>query len=138
MNVQAMVFGNMGDDCATGVAFTRDPSTGENTFYGEYLVNAQGGVQARELADWASVVRSGRPALAVVNKVDTLREADRERYLQDARDKLGVVEADFLAAAFDPLPQLSDSPLGVEEVRRWLTRGLVELGKERQELPWER
>jgi len=42
VNVQAMVFGNMGDDCATGVAFTRDPSTGENTFYGEFLVNAQG------------------------------------------------------------------------------------------------
>jgi pyruvate,orthophosphate dikinase len=42
VNVQAMVFGNMGEDCATGVAFTRDPSSGENAFYGEYLVNAQG------------------------------------------------------------------------------------------------
>jgi pyruvate, orthophosphate dikinase len=42
VNVQAMVFGNMGEDCATGVAFTRDPSTGLNEFYGEYLVNAQG------------------------------------------------------------------------------------------------
>ena len=42
VNVQAMVFGNMGDDCATGVAFTRDPAMGENYFYGEYLVNAQG------------------------------------------------------------------------------------------------
>jgi pyruvate,orthophosphate dikinase len=42
VNVQAMVFGNMGNDCATGVCFTRDPSTGENNFYGEYLVNAQG------------------------------------------------------------------------------------------------
>ncbi|MBC8185966.1 pyruvate, phosphate dikinase [candidate division KSB1 bacterium] len=42
VNVQAMVFGNMGDDCATGVAFTRDPATGEHEFYGEYLVNAQG------------------------------------------------------------------------------------------------
>ncbi len=42
VNVQAMVFGNMGDDCATGVAFTRDPATGENKFYGEYLINAQG------------------------------------------------------------------------------------------------
>ncbi len=42
VNVQAMVFGNMGGDCATGVCFTRDPSTGENLFYGEYLVNAQG------------------------------------------------------------------------------------------------
>jgi pyruvate,orthophosphate dikinase len=42
VNVQAMVFGNMGDDCATGVAFTRDPSTGEKRFFGEFLINAQG------------------------------------------------------------------------------------------------
>jgi pyruvate,orthophosphate dikinase len=42
VNVQAMVFGNMGDDCATGVAFTRDPATGDGRFYGEYLINAQG------------------------------------------------------------------------------------------------
>lgn len=42
VNIQAMVFGNMGDDCATGVAFTRDPSTGERKFFGEYLSNAQG------------------------------------------------------------------------------------------------
>src|SRR5205807_5489406 len=42
VNCQTMVFGNMGDDCATGVAFTRNPSTGENKFYGEFLINAQG------------------------------------------------------------------------------------------------
>ena len=42
VTVQAMVFGNMGEDCATGVAFTRNPSTGANEFYGEFLVNAQG------------------------------------------------------------------------------------------------
>ena len=42
VNVQSMVFGNMGDDCATGVAFTRNPSTGEKKFFGEYLANAQG------------------------------------------------------------------------------------------------
>lgn len=42
VNVQCMVFGNMGDDCGTGVAFTRNPSTGEKKLYGEYLVNAQG------------------------------------------------------------------------------------------------
>jgi len=42
VNVQAMVFGNMGADCATGVAFTRNPGSGENGFYGEYLINAQG------------------------------------------------------------------------------------------------
>ena len=42
VNIQTMVFGNMGDNSATGVAFTRDPATGENKFYGEFLVNAQG------------------------------------------------------------------------------------------------
>ena len=42
VNIQVMVFGNMGDDCGTGVAFTRNPATGENVFYGEYLINAQG------------------------------------------------------------------------------------------------
>src|SRR5213079_2697583 len=41
-NICSMVFGNMGDDSGTGVAFTRDPATGENVFYGEYLINAQG------------------------------------------------------------------------------------------------
>ena len=42
VNVQAMVFGNMGDECGTGVGFTRNPATGENVFFGEYLINAQG------------------------------------------------------------------------------------------------
>ncbi|MCA9521303.1 MAG: pyruvate, phosphate dikinase [Myxococcales bacterium] len=42
VNVQAMVYGNMGEDCGTGVCFTRDPSTGERRFYGEFLINAQG------------------------------------------------------------------------------------------------
>ena len=42
VNVQSMVFGNMGTDCSTGVVFTRNPSTGENVFFGEYLINAQG------------------------------------------------------------------------------------------------
>jgi len=42
VSIQAMVFGNMGDDCSTGVCFTRNPATGENAFYGEFLVNAQG------------------------------------------------------------------------------------------------
>src|SRR5665213_1593721 len=67
VNVQAMVFGNMGDDCATGVCFTRDPSTGENMFYGEYLVNAQGedvvaGIRTPQPLS-LSVAREGEVAL---------------------------------------------------------------------------
>jgi len=42
VNIQSMVFGNLGEDCATGVCFTRDPSTGDKKFFGEYLINAQG------------------------------------------------------------------------------------------------
>jgi pyruvate, orthophosphate dikinase len=54
VNVQCMVFGNLGDDCATGVAFTRNPATGENLFYGEYLPNAQG-------EDVVAGIRTPRP-----------------------------------------------------------------------------
>jgi pyruvate,orthophosphate dikinase len=60
VNVQSMVFGNMGDDSATGVAFTRDPATGENVFYGEYLVNAQG-------EDVVAGVRTPLPVQAMAN-----------------------------------------------------------------------
>ncbi|HHO50875.1 MAG TPA: hypothetical protein ENK18_08360, partial [Deltaproteobacteria bacterium] len=101
-----------------------------------YVINAQGGVQAREKADHEACLRTGRPVLAVVNKIDTLREEDRERYLEDARHKLQVRREDFLAAAFDPLPQLSESPIGIEAVQQWVTDRLVELGKDPTELPW--
>jgi pyruvate,orthophosphate dikinase len=74
VNVQSMVFGNMGNDCATGVAFTRDPATGENVFYGEYLVNAQGedvvaGVRTPlKIADMAHDPEIG-PAFKELNNV---------------------------------------------------------------------
>ncbi len=101
-----------------------------------YVVNAQGGVQAREKADYDRCVASGRPVLAVVNKIDTLRERDRERYLADAREKLGASKTSFLAAAFDPLPQLSETPIGLDAVQDWLTEHLTGLGKSPSELPW--
>lgn len=99
-----------------------------------YIVNAQGGVQARERADYTACVRSGRPVLAVVNKIDTLRPEDRRRYLDDARAKLGAPAEDFMAAAFDPLPQLSPGPLGIERVLSWLRQRLIEAGKLPSEL----
>jgi pyruvate,orthophosphate dikinase len=63
VNVQAMVFGNLGEDCATGVGFTRDPSTGENRFYGEYLVNAQG-------EDVVAGIRTPQP-VTIASKIDS-------------------------------------------------------------------
>jgi hypothetical protein len=103
-----------------------------------YLVNAQGGVQARELADHAACRARRRPVLVVVNKIDTLRETDRDRFLDDCRTKLGAAQPDVLAAAFDPLPQLSPQPLGVQAVREWIRRHLEALGKDPRELPWLR
>lgn len=99
-----------------------------------YVVNSQGGVQAREKADYTACVRTGRPVLAVVNKIDTLREEDRERYLEDARTKLGAPQDAFVGAAFDPLPQLSPTPIGLDGVRSWLRSRLLQAGKQESEL----
>jgi len=70
VNVQAMVFGNMGETSATGVAFTRDPSTGEKIFYGEYLINAQGedvvaGIRTPKPITKAARERMGEPGLSL-------------------------------------------------------------------------
>ncbi len=76
VNLVTMVFGNLGDDCATGVGFTRYPDTGENRLFGEYLVNAQGG-------DVVAGIRTPRP-------IDMLQEEMPEMYaeLQTLRERL--------------------------------------------------
>ncbi len=66
VNVQAMVYGNMGDDCATGVAFTRDPATGEKIFFGEFLINAQG-------EDVVAGVRTPQPLNSTTRRDDSLK-----------------------------------------------------------------
>ena len=81
VNVQMMAFGNMGDDCGTGVAFTRDPATGENGLFGEFLTNAQGedvvaGVRTphAHFRDGAEVPRSIRTVQRCMqNSGDTLQ-----------------------------------------------------------------
>jgi pyruvate,orthophosphate dikinase len=78
VNVQCMVFGNLGDDCATGVAFTRNPATGENVFFGEFLPNAQG-------EDVVAGIRTPRPisrAQAVGAGDDSLEASHPECYRQ--------------------------------------------------------
>jgi pyruvate,orthophosphate dikinase len=87
VNVQAMVFGNMGEGCATGVAFTRDPSTGENTFYGEYLINAQGedvvaGIRTPQHLTIAAKMNNGAADLPALEEImpDVFAELDRVRH----------------------------------------------------------
>jgi pyruvate,orthophosphate dikinase len=85
VNVQAMVFGNLGDDCATGVAFTRNPANGEKKFYGEFLVNAQGedvvaGIRTpRSIGELQSVMP--RPYMELKTVCRTL-----ERHYKDMQD----------------------------------------------------
>ena len=78
VNVQMMVFGNMGNDCGTGVAFTRNPSTGENKLYGEFLMNAQGedvvaGIRTPQKIDQLKKVAPGAydDFVAITKKLET-------------------------------------------------------------------
>lgn len=78
VNVQSMVFGNMGDDSATGVAFTRNPSTGEKAFYGEFLINAQG-------EDVVAGIRTPQPITKIAAQgsgMKSLEEALPQAYSQ--------------------------------------------------------
>jgi len=85
VNVQAMVFGNMGDDCATGVGFTRNPSTGEKAFYGEYLTNAQG-------EDVVAGVRTPKPIAELEHEMPAVYQqlneitSKLEKHYRDVQD----------------------------------------------------
>jgi pyruvate,orthophosphate dikinase len=97
VTVQAMVFGNMGEDCATGVAFTRNPSTGENAFYGEYLINAQGedvvaGIRtpqhltiAGKLANQSNLPAMEETMPEVFNELNIVRDT-LEKHYRDMQD----------------------------------------------------
>src|SRR5882762_7163439 len=95
VNVQTMVFGNMGDRSATGVAFTRDPATGERIFYGEYLINAQGedvvaGVRTpHPIADLAKEMPAAHKELMQVRAL-------LERHFKDMQDLEFTVEENHL------------------------------------------
>ena len=92
VNIQTMVFGNMGDDCGTGVAFTRHPSTGENQLFGEYLINAQG-------EDVVSGVRTPKPISTLQTDMPQLYEEfaliakKLEAHYRDMQDIEFTIEA---------------------------------------------
>src|SRR5438552_3090796 len=91
VNVQSMVFGNMGDDSGTGVAFTRDPSTGERKLYGEYLTNAQG-------EDVVAGIRTPRPIAAMAGELpQAYKQFEQiarklERHYRDVQDMEFTIE----------------------------------------------
>ncbi len=103
VNIQSMVFGNMGDTSATGVAFTRNPSTGENRLYGEFLINAQGedvvaGIRTPQSLTRASREEMGETSLSMEEAMPTVYEEFREtvgrleRHYRDMQDIEFTVE----------------------------------------------
>ncbi len=109
VNVQAMVFGNMGDTSATGVAFTRDPATGERAYYGEWLVNAQGEDVVAGIRTPQYLIRQSRERAGA--KPLSMEEAMPEAYAE-------------LAAVFDLLEKhyrdMQDIEFTVERGKLWM------------------
>src|SRR5262249_8207867 len=84
-NICSMVFGNMGDDCCTGVAFTRDPATGDKVFYGEYLINAQGEDVVAGIRTPKKIAELQRDMPAVYKQLEEIRNIV-ERHYRDVQD----------------------------------------------------
>jgi len=84
-NICSMVFGNMGDDCSTGVAFTRDPATGEKVFYGEYLVNAQGEDVVAGIRTPKKIAELQKEMPGVYQQLDDIR-GKLEKHYRDVQD----------------------------------------------------
>jgi pyruvate,orthophosphate dikinase len=109
VNVQAMVFGNMGETSATGVAFTRDPSTGENAYYGEFLVNAQGEDVVAGIRTPQTLTKRAR--LAMGETAPSMEEAMPEAFAS-------------LAAIFDTLEKhyrdMQDIEFTVQQGKLWM------------------
>jgi pyruvate,orthophosphate dikinase len=84
-NICSMVFGNMGDDSATGVAFTRDPATGEKVFYGEYLINAQGEDVVAGIRTPKKIAELQKDMPAVYKQLDDIRTT-LEKHYRDVQD----------------------------------------------------
>jgi len=109
VNVQAMVFGNMGETSATGVAFTRDPSTGENTYYGEFLINAQG-------EDVVAGIRTPQTLTARARQAMGDEELSMEEAMPDAYRELTTV--------FDRLEKhyrdMQDIEFTIQEGKLWM------------------
>ena len=116
VNVQAMVFGNMGDDCATGVCFTRDPSTGDNRFYGEFLVNAQG-------EDVVAGIRTPQPLTNAEKKATGSRLQSMEEAMPKAYADLVAVRGRLERHYAD----MQDMEFTVERGRLWMLQ--TRLGK---------
>ncbi len=114
VNVQAMVFGNMGDDSATGVAFTRNPATGENQFYGEWLANAQG-------EDVVAGLRTPNPLNEATKTAETEHLPSLESSMPELYSKLDEIRTNLENHYKD----MQDIEFTIQEGRLWMLQTRV-------------
>jgi len=94
-----------------------------------YVVNCDGGATIDERNDLEQIRALGRPTLVCLNKIDLIRPERREDFIRATLVQLGIGEDDAVVTAFDPLPVLSDTPIGVDKVIEWIHSHLEESGK---------
>ncbi|NCG18754.1 MAG: hypothetical protein GWP91_07055 [Rhodobacterales bacterium] len=94
-----------------------------------YVLNCDGGATIDERRDLDEIRALGRPTLVCLNKIDLIRETQREVFIERTLEQLGVDRQDAVVTAFDPLPALSEKPIGVDEVIGWIHSHLDEGGK---------
>ena len=109
VNIQSMVFGNMGDTSATGVCFTRNPSTGENAFYGEYLINAQG-------EDVVAGIRTPQPLTVAERETNGGGQPSMEETMPELFGELYTVRQKLEAHYKD----MQDMEFTVQEGKLWM------------------
>ncbi|MCB9349433.1 MAG: pyruvate, phosphate dikinase [Lewinellaceae bacterium] len=120
VNVQAMVFGNMGNTSATGVAFTRDPATGENIFTGEYLINAQGEDVVAGIRTPQQVTKEGSQRWAKLAGIS--EEVRRVQYpsLEEAMPKIYKELDELQNRLEDHYADMQDLEFTIEEGKLWI------------------
>ena len=114
VNVQTMVFGNMGDNSATGVAFTRNPATGENVFYGEWLINAQG-------EDVVAGTRTPYPLNSNTKTKDTNQLPALDEFMPDIYDQLDAIRTKLENHYRD----MQDIEFTIQEGKLWMLQTRV-------------
>ena len=119
VNVQTMVFGNAGDDCATGVCFSRDPATGENVYYGEYLVNAQGEDVVAGIRTPQQITKIGSQRWAELAGVSEEERASKYPSMEEAMPEI-YKELDMLQTKLENhYKDMQDMEFTVQEGKLW-------------------
>ncbi|MBF0502525.1 MAG: pyruvate, phosphate dikinase [Candidatus Riflebacteria bacterium] len=120
VSCQSMVYGNMGDDCATGVAFTRNPSTGEHAFYGEYLINAQGEDVVAGTRTPQQVTIAGSKNWAVASSIDEATRAKKYPSLEESMPAAYKSLVDIYTKLENHYKDMQDIEFTIQQSKLWM------------------